>query len=416
MAEKGVFRTLVESQATTTIQKMRADRVSLITEIERLRGRPLAAYVTSLSPLPRVTAYITHEDIIPFSEILDSIEGNSVDVLIESPGGLSEVAVELASILRKRFEEVGFIIPHMAMSAATMLVMSGDDILMDYRSSLGAIDPQFVGSDGRPQPAQAILTGIETIKDAVAKNNGVLNPVYLPILRNIDPGKLQTAIDASELSKNIVVNFLLKYKFRNWTKRLKSGAPVTDQEREQTATTIANELCKHERWLSHSHPIKIDDLRKLGLRINDYGEQPELQKAIWSLWVHYHHFLAGTNTYKAYETATCDFAKVAAPTMEQMSMRLPGIPLPLTPGMPGPIRPGSAIPQAAGHAITDVLCTKCGATHKVQANIGQPQPFEAGTEPFPKDCMLTCKKCGTIINLTALKMQIEARTRLPLIL
>ena len=71
---------------------------------------------------------------------------------------------------------------------------------LDHRSSLGPIDPQFADADGRPQPAQAILAGIETIKDEVAKNKGQLHPVYIPILRNVDPGKLQSAHNASELS------------------------------------------------------------------------------------------------------------------------------------------------------------------------------------------------------------------------
>lgn len=404
MGEKGIFQAIVESQPTTTLQQMREARVALIRQIEELRERPLAIYVTSLSPFPRVTAYITHEDVVPFSEVLDSIKGDRVDVLLESPGGLSEVSVELCAILRKRFHEVGFIIPHAAMSAATILVMSGDEILMDYRSSLGAIDPQFVGNDGRPQPAQAILTGIETIKKSIQDNKGVLNPVYLPILRNIDPGKLQSAIDASELSKRIVTESLINYKFKNWTTHEKSGKPVTREERERTASDIAKELCKHERWLSHSHPIKMDELRKMGLRITDYGDQPKLQKAIWSLWVHYHHFLSSTNTYKAYETATVDFQKIAAPTMEAMRGPLAGFPIPL---------PGGAVGVQApfGHAITQIICQKCGASYKIQANFGQEQPPEADTELFPKDSILTCRKCGTMINLSGLKMQIEAKVR-----
>ena len=414
MGEKGIFQSIVESQPTTTLQQMREARIALIRQIEALRKRPLAIYVTSLTPLPRVTAYISHEDIVPFSEILDSVPGDKVDVLIESPGGLSEVSVELRAILRKRFSDVGFIIPHAAMSAATILVMSGDEILMDYRSSLGAVDPQFVGNDGRPQPAQAILTGIETIKKSIEENNGVMNPVYLPILRNIDPGKLQNAIDASELSKRIVTESLTLYKFKNWVKHEKSGKPVSPQEREQTAKDIANELCKHERWLSHSHPIKMDELRKMGLRITDYGEEPELQSAIWSLWVHYHHFLSSTNTYKAYETATVDFSKIAAPIMETMRVPFPGLPFPVPTGFPGAPKQGTQVPF--GHAITDIICQKCGALYKIQANFGQPQPFEPGTEPFPKDCMLTCKKCGTINNLSGLKMQIEAKVRQNLVL
>ncbi len=156
--------------------------------IEAIRGRPLVVYATNINIAERrIPAYMHREDIIPLSDVLDSVSGRAVDILLETPGGLAEVAVEIVSLLRPRFDEVGFIIPHVAMSAGTILAMSGDEILMDHRSSLGPIDPQFADADGRPQPAQAILAGIETIKEEVAKNKGQLHPVYIPILRNVDP-------------------------------------------------------------------------------------------------------------------------------------------------------------------------------------------------------------------------------------
>jgi hypothetical protein len=305
--------------------------------------------------------------------------------------------VELTSILRKRFEHVGFIIPHVAMSAATILVMSADEILMDHRSSLGPIDPQYVGNDGRPQPAQAILTGIETIKKSIDENKGVLHPAYIPILRNVDPGRLQSAIDASDLSKRIVTEYLIKYKFRNWTQHKSTGLPVTSEERKSAATRVAKILCDHQRWLSHSHPIKIAELRDMGIRINDYGDNKELQDAIWSLWVHYHHFVSGTNTYKTYESKSVEFYKIALPFVENV------------PVQQLPMLPRAGLAQVGGHVIAGVECVKCGQVYKLQADFGGPQALEGGAEKFPKDCMLTCKRCGTIIDLAGLKLQIETR-------
>ncbi len=411
MAQRGIFRQLIEAQPTN-LQQLREQRIALIRRIQGLRKRPLVTYVTTLNSSPKVTAYISHEDIIPFGEVLDSVEGESVDVLLESPGGLSEVAVELASLLRNRFKDVAFIIPHAAMSAATMLVMSGDAILMDYRSALGPIDPQFVGTDGRLQPAQAILTGIETIKKAVVENKGVLNPAYIPILRNIDPGKLQSAIDASELSERIVREYLVEHKFCNWTQHSSTKKPVTPEEKKKRAAEVAADLCSHEKWLSHSYPIKIADMRKMRVVIDDYGdykakaENKELQEAIWSLWVHYHHFLSSTNTYKAYESEAVEFYKIAVPVAESVVMQPIG-PMPI-----GPQPLGIPAPQmVAGHAQIGVGCTKCGAQYKLQANFGAPQKIEPGSQPFPANCTLTCKGCGTIIDLSGLKMQIEARVR-----
>jgi ClpP class serine protease len=59
--------------------------------------------------------------------------------------------------LRNKFAHIRFIIPSLAKSAATMLVMSGDEILMDTGAELGPIDPQMQTASGSYAPAGAIL-------------------------------------------------------------------------------------------------------------------------------------------------------------------------------------------------------------------------------------------------------------------
>ena len=61
----------------------------------------------------------------------------SLVVILDTPGGIVEVVERIVRVLRYHYEEVRFIIPDRAMSAGTVLAMSGDDILMDYHSCLG---------------------------------------------------------------------------------------------------------------------------------------------------------------------------------------------------------------------------------------------------------------------------------------
>jgi len=390
----GPYQTLVNMQPNVTPQQLRAQRVDLIQKIQQRRGRPLVIYATNTAiAQPRITNYLHREDIVPFSEMLDTAKGDVVDILLETPGGLAEVTVEIVNLLRPRFNHVAFIVPHTAMSAGTILAMSGDEILMDHRSSLGAIDPQFQGADGRLQPAQAIIQGLETIKADVKNNGGALNPVYIPILRNVDPGKLQSAINASQLSIDLVTNWLVTYKFRNWTIHSSNGNPVTDDERRERAQEIAKALCDHQRWLSHGRPIKLADLQQLRLHITDYGQTPDLQTEIWALWVNIHFAFSTSNIYKTYESETADVIKVA---LEQA--------------------PAAAVPAGPGKALVDVKCDTCGSAYKLQADFGGTQPLEAGAEAFPKNCMLICRKCGKVLNLTGLKMSLEAQLRRPMTL
>lgn len=69
-------------------------------------------------------------------------------VVLETGGGYIDQAERIARIFRHHYRRVDFLVPAFAMSAGTVLVMSGDSILMDYASILGPIDPQVArGND-----------------------------------------------------------------------------------------------------------------------------------------------------------------------------------------------------------------------------------------------------------------------------
>lgn len=56
-------------------------------------------------------------------------------VVLETEGGFIESAERIANLFRH--DSVEFLVPTFAMSAGTVLVMSGDAIYMDYASTLG---------------------------------------------------------------------------------------------------------------------------------------------------------------------------------------------------------------------------------------------------------------------------------------
>ena len=64
-------------------------------------------------------------------------------ILLETGGGYIEtVGKRLVDVMRRHYKHVSFVIPDYAYSAGTVLALSGDDIVMDYYSILGPIDPQ----------------------------------------------------------------------------------------------------------------------------------------------------------------------------------------------------------------------------------------------------------------------------------
>lgn len=83
-------------------------------------------------------------------------------MILDTSGGLVEIVERIVRVLRQHYAEVKFIIPNRATSDGTVLAMFGNEILMDYHSCLGPIDPQ-IGKDGRLVPVLAYLSQFETL-------------------------------------------------------------------------------------------------------------------------------------------------------------------------------------------------------------------------------------------------------------
>ena len=127
-------------------------------------------------------------------------------VVLETWGGYAEVARRMADTFRKHYGVVDFLIPSHAMSAGTILVMSGDAIHMDYYSVLGPIDPQIQNQEGRQIPALGYLIRYEELLDKA--NKGQLSAAELSILLNFDQGDLYRYTQAKRVislfSKGVV--------------------------------------------------------------------------------------------------------------------------------------------------------------------------------------------------------------------
>ena len=193
---------------------------------------------------------------------------DSLLVIVDTPGGIVEVAERIVSTLRHHYKEIKFLIPDMAMSAGTVLVMSGDAILMDYFSRLGPIDPQLPTED-KPI-ATSVLSYLEQFERLVKKSeNGTLTSAELVLLQKLDLADLRQYELAAELSVSLIREWLVHYKFKDWSIHSSTGQPVTQEEKENKAEEIARALNDQARWGSHYRGIDRYVLADLGLRIDD---------------------------------------------------------------------------------------------------------------------------------------------------
>ena len=206
--------------------------------------------------------------------------GRRLVVIIETYGGLIEVVERIVNLMRYQFREVDFIVPNYAMSAGTVLVMSGNEIYMDYSSILGPIDPQIGAVNGRQVPALGYLEQYKRLIDKA--NNGMLNTAELAILiEKFDQAEMYRFEQARELSITLLKDWLARYKFKGWKYTSTEKKKVTDGMRKKRAEEIAVMLSDPSVWHSHSRGITMQQLREdVKLKIEDFGSDPEKSGAV----------------------------------------------------------------------------------------------------------------------------------------
>lgn len=230
-------------------------RRSRISAVERISQIPLVVYAADFTNAGRAGQngpgiQIHADDKTGFLQALSDVPDGPLDVLLHSPGGSPTATESIVHLLRSRFDPVRFIIPHTAKSAATMLALSGNEILLGEDAELGPIDPQvqFV-TEQRPVtvPARAALDQFERAASDIDAEPGKLR-VWLPILRQYGPAFLQECQNAIELSETLATTWLEKYMFEG-----------EDNPREP-AGKIATWLANHNNFMTHARPVWIEQL------------------------------------------------------------------------------------------------------------------------------------------------------------
>jgi hypothetical protein len=183
----------------------------------------------------------------------------------------------------------------MAKSAATMIAMAADEILMPTSAELGPIDAQFVLADGkggrRVTPAQAIVDDVDRARAAINTSSPEV-ALWAAIVQGHPVGIYQQALNAINLSKQLVGNWLQQWMF--------AGSSTAKQSADQVVDFLGN----HNEFLSHGRRVDIDALAKRGVKIADIVKvDPTLALLVERLWYAVDHTLRGTPVVKMWENS-----------------------------------------------------------------------------------------------------------------
>ena len=254
--------------------------------VERITGIPLICYVTKTHNLAQgIPAYIEDSDLIGFDDLVQTTEGDKVDVFLMSNGGSAEATERVVKLLRERFNEVRYIIPANAYSAATLMCLSGDAVIMDSPATLGPIDPQINGI-----PTRAILRAFEQMKEILAAEGPAALTAYMPLISKYNLHDFEICKSAEELSAELAGVWLSSYML----KCNRDDPRIAD---------IVKFFASYDFHKSHARSIDRIKARELGLVVKNVEDIDGLGDLIRSLRNQYEFWFDKTPFYKMFENA-----------------------------------------------------------------------------------------------------------------
>ena len=203
--------------------------------------------------------------------IMNAVSGldkkKGLDLILHTPGGVVTATESIVNYLRKIFDcDIRVIVPHMAMSAGTMIACASKEIIMGKESSLGPIDPQYRGV-----PAQGVLLEFErAIKETQQDPSRAL--IWREIIQQYRPTFIGECDNAVSLTHELVGDWLKTCMF----KRSKKRNTIVEKLLEELASHSASKV--HDR---HYDYVKC---KELGLKVVALEKNQDLQDAVLSLY------------------------------------------------------------------------------------------------------------------------------------
>jgi len=231
---------------------------------------------------------LIHPDSITlFAELLHGADpGKEFHLLLRSQGGDGEVAIRLARMAQASCSKFVVVAPDIAKSAATILALGADEIIMGPPSDLGPIDPQVLVPERGYVSAKEVLAAVDSALADVSERPGTyaLHSALLG-MGNVDATLYQFAVSALSQTKEIA------------RQAIATNPRRTEKSVDELVEAVAERLITDPR--THSAVIGAAEARNVGLPVKELEPSSEWWQEIWTIWTRY--FVLGVDGKMIYE-------------------------------------------------------------------------------------------------------------------
>ena len=242
-----------------------------------------------------VSGSLVHRDVLTIREALGTMRGDHLHMIVASPGGRSEAAYLVTRELRRRFAHLTAYVPFQAKSAATLLCLAADELVLGDLGELGPLDTQYEEKQKADYPVNTsqlvpgaalrqlqheVLELYDTLVSRIVKASGLrpfeagtkaaelIGGMYAPLLGQVDPSRLADCARGLGVGKAYAERVLQRYR------------PTLYAEHGET---LLRRLI--EGYPTHGFVLDREELQDLGVpnRLPDATEAPLLEQLALAL-------------------------------------------------------------------------------------------------------------------------------------
>lgn len=293
------------------------DRIALIKCIEEIRGSTVICYLTSLRP--NISSQISQDAVRVFFDHLMQLPSRPVDkldIFLCSNGGDGTVPWRLVALFREYGTSFNVLIPYRAYSAASLIALGADEIVMHPFAELGPIDPSVSNEFNPTHPATGQPLAI-SVEDVTAYVNFIKTTVGITHEDELVKAIEILAEKVHPLALGNVERFLTQ-------SRMIARKILRTHMSEENSHTI-DEIVENmaSKLYFHGHPINRKEAKD-ELHLKVVKPEPNLEGAMWDLYREYEAEFKNTEIF----SPASDLAALpaAAPQIIPQNQGVPGMP------------------------------------------------------------------------------------------
>ena len=261
------------------VQSSANERRKLIRGIENKRGSKLLTYF--LSDRRGAQAQVAEDAVRPMYDHLRAMESPSkIDLFLYSVGGHTDVPWRIVSMIREFTDDFSVLIPYKAMSAATMIALGADSIVMGRKGELGPIDPSLEITKGSGEEGtvaqekvavEDVMAYVKFLREKAGLSDQSAMAVPLATLaEKIDP-RILGQLNRAHAHIRIVARKLLSSRGQK--------TQIDEQKLQIIIETLAE--CTYQ----HGHAIGRHEAKELGLNV--VSAPDVVESLMWQLYEQY---------------------------------------------------------------------------------------------------------------------------------